>query len=421
MAISVKISQLNEGGSITSADYIPAARGIDTVKINAQQFVVNGSNIGVGPGQLFSGTSSGAGTTMQFRTLSGADGITVDTSGNTLVVSASGQNPVKTSLTGNGTTTTFAINGASSINANNYRVDIDGVLQEPLTDYTINGSNIVFNPAPPNGSKVTVVSNNLVRAYDVVPSDGSVTPQKLNLVTGNTGIGTNTPSTKLQIAGDSGNVQFRAGTLANGYFEINAFNNNPTYCVVGGTNTTAGVFGTQANIPTVLFTNNTERMRISSNGSVGIGTVAPNQTLTVNGSISATGNLSIGDATLSTPAGSAPIFACRAWVNFDATRNAAGGTDSANTARFIRASGNVTSVVKSAVGRYIITFTTAMIDANYCCNASGNAGNETFSIARQFIMIKARTNSTVEVQVLNDDANAGESADPQYVAVSVFR
>jgi hypothetical protein len=179
MAISVKISQLNDGGSITSADYIPTARGVDTVKVNAQQFVVNGSNIGVGPGQLFSGTSSGAGTTMQFRTLSGADGITVGTSGNTLVVSASGQNPVKTSLTGNGTTTTFAINGASSINANNYRVDIDGVLQEPLSDYTINGSNIVFNPAPPNGSKVTVVSNNLVRAYDIVPSDGSVTTAKL--------------------------------------------------------------------------------------------------------------------------------------------------------------------------------------------------------------------------------------------------
>jgi microcystin-dependent protein len=179
MAISVKISQLNDGGSISSADYIPAARGADTVKVNAQQFVVNGSNIGIGPGQLFSGTSSGAGTTMQFRTLSGADGITVGTSGNTLVVSASGQNPVKTSLTGNGTTTIFAINGANSINANNYRVDIDGVLQEPLTDYTINGSNIVFNPAPPNGSKVTVVSNNLVRAYDIVPSDGSVTIAKL--------------------------------------------------------------------------------------------------------------------------------------------------------------------------------------------------------------------------------------------------
>lgn len=180
MSISVKISQLEDGVGVSSVDQLPVARGsISTVRIPASQFVVGGTNVGVGPGQLFSGTSSGAGTTMQFRTLSGVDGLAIGTSGNTLVISASGQNPVKTSITGNGTTTTFAINGASSINPNNYRVDIDGVLQEPINDYTIVGSNIVFNPAPPAGSKVTVVSNNLVRAYDIVPSDGSVTTNKI--------------------------------------------------------------------------------------------------------------------------------------------------------------------------------------------------------------------------------------------------
>jgi hypothetical protein len=122
---------------------------------------------------------------MQFRTLSGVDGLAIGTSGSTLVISASGQNPVKTSITGNGSTTTYAINGATSVNPNNYRVDIDGVLQEPLNDYTISGSNIVFTSAPPNGSKVTVISNNLVRAYDIIPSDGSVTNVK---VAGDAGI-----------------------------------------------------------------------------------------------------------------------------------------------------------------------------------------------------------------------------------------
>lgn len=63
--------------------------------------------------------------------------------------------------------------------------------------------------------------------------------------------------------------------------------------------------------------------------------------------------------------GTAPIYGVRAWVNFDATRNAAGGTDSANTNRFIRASGNVASVLKNGTGDYTITFTTAMPDANY--------------------------------------------------------
>lgn len=180
MAVSVKISQLNDGGSVNAADYLPVARGgADTFKIPASQFVIGGQNVGVGSATIFKTSVDGSGRTLQFRSLSGSDGINVVNAGDTLVVSASGQNPVKTSITGNGSTTTYAVNGAISINPNNYRVDIDGVLQEPLNDYTIVGSNIVFNPAPPNGSKVTVVSNNLVRAYDIIPSDGSVTTNKI--------------------------------------------------------------------------------------------------------------------------------------------------------------------------------------------------------------------------------------------------
>lgn len=53
-------------------------------------------------------------------------------------------------------------------------------------------------------------------------------------------------------------------------------------------------------------------------------------------------------------AGSAPVHACRAWVNFNGT-----GTPS------IRASGNVSSITDNGVGDYTINFTTAMPDANY--------------------------------------------------------
>lgn len=88
---------------------------------------------------------------------------------------------------------------------------------------------------------------------------------------GDVGIGTSSPDAKFQVSGTSGATQFRAGTDANGFFEINAFDSNPVYCVVGGTNATAGVFGTQSNIPTVLYTNNTERMRIDTSGNVLIG------------------------------------------------------------------------------------------------------------------------------------------------------
>jgi hypothetical protein len=70
--------------------------------------------------------------------------------------------------------------------------------------------------------------------------------------------------------------------------------------------------------------------------------------------------------------GSAPILGARAFVAFDATRNSSGGTDSANTARFIYGSKNVTSVTKVASGQFRVAITTAMPDTNYCvvCNTA---------------------------------------------------
>jgi hypothetical protein len=66
-------------------------------------------------------------------------------------------------------------------------------------------------------------------------------------------------------------------------------------------------------------------------------------------------------------AGTAPVYACRAWVNFDGT------TPNPST---IRSSGNVTSITKFETGTYGINFTTAMQDANYAAVAvaSGTGG-----------------------------------------------
>lgn len=53
-------------------------------------------------------------------------------------------------------------------------------------------------------------------------------------------------------------------------------------------------------------------------------------------------------------AGTAPIYACRAWVNFNGQGTVA-----------IRGSGNVTSITDFGTGSYTINFTTAMQDVNY--------------------------------------------------------
>jgi len=65
---------------------------------------------------------------------------------------------VKTVHTGNGVQDTFSVTSAISTNSNNYRVDIDGVLQEPGTDYYIFGSNIIFNTIPPLNAKIVIIT-----------------------------------------------------------------------------------------------------------------------------------------------------------------------------------------------------------------------------------------------------------------------
>ena len=52
--------------------------------------------------------------------------------------------------------------------------------------------------------------------------------------------------------------------------------------------------------------------------------------------------------------GSAPIYAARAWVNFNGTGTVA-----------IRASGNVSSITDNGTGDYTVNFATAMPDTNY--------------------------------------------------------
>ena len=69
--------------------------------------------------------------------------------------------------------------------------------------------------------------------------------------------------------------------------------------------------------------------------------------------------------------GTAPIFGARAWVVFDLTRNASGGSDTANTNRFIYASGNVSSVTKTNTGEFDVNFTTALPSVNYAYSGSG--------------------------------------------------
>ena len=122
-----------------------------------------------------------------------------------------------------------------------------------------------------------------------------------------------------------------------------------------------------------------------------------------------TGNLAADRITNALNAsGTAPIYACRAWVNFNGTGTVA-----------ILGSGNVSSITDNGVGDYTVNFTTAMQDANYSVVCTGNAGNLDDASSRNN-MYSARVVDASSCRVSSWDlSNAAEDA--AVMSVAIFR
>ena len=103
--------------------------------------------------------------------------------------------------------------------------------------------------------------------------------------------------------------------------------------------------------------------------------------------------------------GLAPMYACRAWVNFNGTGTVA-----------IRASGNVSSITDGGVGVYTVNLTTAISDANGAALASGNVDVSTPNAQ----VSKAAMASSSAVNVICA-AGTNSAIDYAYVSVLVFR
>ena len=148
-------------------------------------------------------------------------------------------------------------------------------------------------------------------------------------------------------------------------------------------------------------------MPITLNGTTGI--VSP--------ALDSDGSLTVGPAVMDAPTGSAPLFACRAWVNFDGTRDTTGAASTANTNRLIRGSGNVTSVLRNGTGDYTITFTTAMPDANYGYLCSGSTATRTPVIGAN----DTYRPTTTTLRVFAYPAGNTSPADATDVCVTIIR
>jgi hypothetical protein len=103
--------------------------------------------------------------------------------------------------------------------------------------------------------------------------------------------------------------------------------------------------------------------------------------------------------------GSAPIYACRAWVNFNGTGTVA-----------IRASGNVSSITDNGTGDYTVNFTTAMQDADYCVSGSSASPG----VAGSIFLPSFLTTTTARIQTVSN-ASTAVLADASQVCVAVFR
>jgi hypothetical protein len=118
--------------------------------------------------------------------------------------------------------------------------------------------------------------------------------------------------------------------------------------------------------------------------------------------------------TLFNASGSAPVYACRAWVNFNGTGTVA-----------IRGSGNVSSITDNGTGDYTVNFSTAMPDTNYCCSFGNQPQADNGSSGGYMMTDVARTTSAIQttsVRVRVADYNNNNNLfDALCVFATVFR
>lgn len=101
----------------------------------------------------------------------------------------------------------------------------------------------------------------------------------------------------------------------------------------------------------------------------------------------------------------ATAYGCRAWVNFNGTGVVA-----------IRASGNVSSITDTNVGRYTVNFTNAMPDANYCVALGG----DNITGVGNAVLNTDGTYNTSGISIsLTDTTNTYR--DDNFVNVAIFR
>ena len=257
------------------------------------------------------GNITSTGNTIVGRSLVFSDGSVLST--------ASGASAVF-DYTGDGVTTAFSTGNYSATSTLNTNVFISGVYQRK-NQYTWSGTTITFTQPPPAGLSIEI-NIQTINTVITVPSAGTVTPSTLSTggpswdtfgnvtvssnlsvlgtgnsyFAGNVGIGSSSPTVKLDISATGGGSSiarfFNSNATAalswrtdNGTYTTDIGIANPSYIGFQGIAANTAflassapngiVLTAYAAAPIIMYTNaGTERMRIASSGDVQIGTSA---------------------------------------------------------------------------------------------------------------------------------------------------
>jgi hypothetical protein len=102
-----------------------------------------------------------------------------------------------------------------------------------------------------------------------------------------------------------------------------------------------------------------------------------------------------------------PVYACRAWVNFDGTGTVA-----------IRDSGNVSSITDNGTGDYTVNYENAMPDENYSVNGNAKVDIGVRTVNLQPSAAHILAGSVRVSAILNSDTGLYDS---DFCFVTIFR
>ena len=206
---------------------------------------------------------------------------------------------------------------------------------------------------------------------------------------GNLGVGTTSPSQKLDVQATSGANAFWLTSTTGTNPVYSRYANSGGYVYMGRDGSAGSDFGNGAYTSAIWCTGTYDFI---------IGVNSTMQARVKNG----------GDFQCNSGYGSvATAYGCRAWVNFNGT------TASPST---MRGNGNVSSVTKNSTGNYTVNFTTAMPDANYAVNMV--CGGYTTETVGYFGTVAYNTTS---VQVVTKSNVSTTPYDHAAVSVTIFR